>query len=68
VFLAALATLHPGRRVFGSTDSSGTSAGAALLAAWPGDGRTGEPSAGRAAAAPLEGLADYRRRWRALLA
>ena len=68
VFLAALATLHPGRRVIGSTDASGTAAGAALLASWPGDREIGEPSAGRAPAAPLDGLADYRRRWRALLA
>ncbi len=65
VFLAALATLHPGRRVIGSTDASGTAAGAALLAAWPAGGRAGPSTP---APAPLDGFADYRRRWRDLLA
>ncbi|MFO1055676.1 MAG: hypothetical protein U1E53_01765 [Dongiaceae bacterium] len=37
VFLAALAGLQPGWPVIASTDASGTSAGAALLAAWPPD-------------------------------
>lgn len=67
IFLAALAGLRPDAEVVASEDGTGTGAGALLLAEW---GR-GAPraSSGRpiAAEANLDGLAEYRRRWRALL-
>jgi sugar (pentulose or hexulose) kinase len=64
VFLAALAGLQPDWPVIASTDASGTSAGAALLAAWP----PKAPAAGEGPGAKaLLQLATYRAAWRARL-
>ncbi len=65
VFLAALAALRPGGSVVASEDGTGTGAGALALAQW------GEraPCASSAHLVPdggLDGLANYRARWRAI--
>jgi sugar (pentulose or hexulose) kinase len=64
VFLGALAGLEPGWPVIASTDASGTSAGAELLAHWPPQ----VPPAGEGTGAPpLAGMPAYRAAWRAKL-
>jgi L-fuculokinase len=64
-YVSLLAALRPGGRVLASTDATGTSLGAAMLARW--DGPHAAPAAETAEPRDWPGLGAYREAWLARL-